>query len=60
MEELLDPKNWSDLIGDSSFWNAAIILLIAIAALLAALYSDQIHEWRVHRQERAKWLFWHR
>jgi hypothetical protein len=60
MQELFDPKNWSDLINDSSFWNAAVILLIATAALFAALYADNIHEWRMHRQERAKWFYWNR
>jgi anti-sigma-K factor RskA len=60
MPDIFDPKNWADLMNDSGFWNAAIILVIAAVALVAALYADNIREWRAHREEKAKWLFWNR
>jgi hypothetical protein len=60
MEALFNPKNWSELINDRSLWNAAIILIIAITALLSALYADQIQEWRMHHQEKVKWFRWNR
>jgi hypothetical protein len=60
MQDLFDARNWSDLMNDSSFWNAAIILSIAAVALIAALFSDNIQEWLAHREEKAKWLRWNR
>lgn len=60
MEELFNAKNWIDLFRDRSLWNAAVILLLAIAALMAALYSNNIQQWRSERQERNKWLRWNR
>jgi len=60
MQEIFDPKNWSDLVNDSSFWSGSAILALATVALLAALYADQIHAWRMHREERIKWTFWNR
>ena len=60
MEALFDAKNWSDLLSDSSFWDGALVLTLAAAALLSALFADNITEWRAQREERVKWLHWNR
>ena len=54
MEQILDPKNWANLVTGGSFRNAAVILAIAGVALVAALYTQTFHQWRTYRQEQVK------
>jgi hypothetical protein len=58
MNDFFNLRNWTDLINDSGFWNAIVILFIVAAAVLAGLYSSDIQHWRAEREERVKWVFW--
>ncbi len=56
MVELLDPKNWTNLIVAGNRLGAVVILILAGAALLGSFYRDTFQLWRGLRGERPKEL----